>query len=101
MDIDIHKGKENVKKFVCIITLLNKSETDIRNIVLDIDIPQEVELIEGEIQRQRGILGIEGGYTGLTIGNLAPDEVATVILKVKLKEEKTKEIECYGIIRKE
>ena len=73
-----------------------------RNLILDIYITPGIPIIKGAIRRMRGVLDIEEEYTGLTIGNLAPLEVAQVVFEARLKEEDTvKEIQCYGIIRGE
>ena len=103
--ISIEADKKEIKvgdSFTYTIHIINQGSDMTRNLILDIYMTQGISMIKGAIQRMRGILDIEEEYTGLTIGNLAPQEVAQVIFEARLEEEQiVKEIQCYGIIRGE
>ncbi|HHX59760.1 MAG TPA: hypothetical protein GX707_03330 [Epulopiscium sp.] len=85
--------------------ILNQSDKDMRNIIFNPYVINELSFVGGSVKRQRGVMDIEKEYINLEIGNLAPKENATIIIELKLSDNFKAttdnlyiEIKCYGIV---
>lgn len=96
---------EQGESLICTFNILNKSDEDIKNIVLNPFITDGLSFMGGSVKRQRGMMDIHDQYIDLEIGNLAPKEDAIVTIEFKydknigeIVDKGLMEIKCYGVI---